>query len=251
MPTDTETPAFTVGIVLYPDFDLLDIAGSYDVFTFFDGTIIGRNVQVVTVAEHKAPVKATGGLLVTPDYDFECCPPLDMMFVPGAGPGMKTTIGNDAFLDFLRAAAVDASYVTAVCTGGILLAAAGLLDGYQATTHWACIDCLKLFPNVIVVNGCPRYVRDRNRVTGGGISSTIDEALFMVETIVTDFTGEAAKGAQAAKSVQLSIQYNPQPTYPGGDPCSVDYATYAPVAAGMKTFRDEVCKAVAKRVHKS
>src|SRR4051794_17291554 len=241
-------PAFTVGIVLYPDFDLLDVAGPYEVFTFLDGAVIDRTVQVVTVAEHKRPVTAVGGLMVTPGFDFHACPPLDMMFVPGAGPGMKTAIGNERFLDFLRAAAQNASYVTSVCTGGILLAAAGLLDGYQATTHWSCIDCLKLFPDVIVVNGCPRYVRDRNRVTGGGISSTIDEALFMVETIVTDLTGDAAKGAQATKSVQLSIQYNPQPPYPGGDPCSVDYAVYAPVAAGMKSFRDEVCKAVTERL---
>src|SRR3954470_14646552 len=86
---------FTVGIVLYPDFDLLDIAGPYDVFTFFDGAVIDRTVQVVTVAEHKTPVNATGGLLVTPGFDFRTCPPLDMVFVPGAGPGMKTTIGND------------------------------------------------------------------------------------------------------------------------------------------------------------
>jgi cyclohexyl-isocyanide hydratase len=239
---------FTVGIVLYPEFDLLDVAGPYEVFTFFDGAVIDRNVQVVTVAEQKSPVKAAGGLMVTPGFDFHGCPPLDMLFVPGAGPGMKTTIGNDRFLEFLRAAAHDARYVTSVCTGGILLAAAGLLDGYQATTHWSCIDCLKLFPNVIVVNGCPRYVRDRNRVTGGGISSTIDEALFMVQTIVTELTGDAEKGAHATKSVQLSIQYNPQPPYPGGDPCSVDYAVYAPVAAGMKSFRDEVCKAVGDRI---
>ena len=251
MTDQTDTQTFTVGIMLYPDFDLLDIAGPYEVFTFFDGAIIDRDVKVVTVAQHKAPVQAAGGLLVTPGYDFECCPPIDMLFVPGAGPGMTSTIGNDAFLDFLRRAAAGARYVTSVCTGGILLASAGLLDGYQATTHWSCIDCLKLFPNVTVVNGCPRYVRDGNRVTGGGISSTIDEALFMVEIIVTDFTGDTAKGAQATKSVQLSIQYNPQPPYPGGDPCSVDYATYAPVAAGMKTFRDAVCKAVSERVGKS
>jgi cyclohexyl-isocyanide hydratase len=250
MPKSNATQTFTVGIMLYPDFDLLDVAGPYEVFTFFDGSIIDRDVQVVTVAEHKMPVKAAGGLMVTPKYDFQHSPQIDMLFVPGAGPGMKTTIGNDAFLAFLRKAAADARYVTSVCTGGILLASAGLLDGYQATTHWSCIDCLKLFPEVIVVNGCPRYVRDRNRVTGGGISSTIDEALFMVESIVTDFTGDAAKGAQATKSVQLSIQYNPQPPYPGGDPCRVDYATYAPVAAGMKSFRDEVCKAVSERVRR-
>jgi len=247
----TSTPAtFTVGIVLYPHFDLLDVAGPYEVFTFFDGSVIDRTINVITVAEHRAPVAAAGGLMVTPGFDFRGCPPIDMLFVPGAGPGMKTTIGNDRLLNFLRASAAQARYVTSVCTGGILLASAGLLDGYQATTHWSCIDCLKLFPDVIVVNGCPRYVRDRNRVTGGGISSTVDEALFMVQTIVTDFTGDANAGIAAEQSVQLSIQYNPQPPHPGGDPCSVDYAIYGPVAAGMKSFRDEVCGAVCERLRK-
>ena len=240
---------FTVGIVLYPDFDILDVAGPFDVFTFFDGTPIKRQVQVVTVAEHKTPITATGGLLVTPAHDFRTCPPIDLLFVPGAGPGIAQTIANDRFLEFLRRTAARSQYVTSVCTGAILLGAAGLLDGYRATTHWSCIDCLKLFKKVIVVNGCPRYVRDRNRITGGGISSSIDESLFMVETIVTGMTGKAEQGAAAAQRVQLSIQYNPQPPFSGGDPCSVDYSIYAPVADAMTSFRAQVCKAVEKRIH--
>lgn len=250
MPKAAKKPRrkFTVGIMLYPDFDLLDVAGPYDVFNFFDGTVINRDVEVVTVAEHEGPLAATGGLEVTPSHHFGNCPRIDLLFVPGAGPGITATIANDAFLAFLRHTAARAKYVTSVCTGGILLASAGLLDGYRATTHWSCIDCLKQFPNVIVVNGCPRYVRDRNRITGGGISSTVDESLFMVETIVTDMTRSSAKGAEASKHVQLSIQYNPQPPHPGGDPCSVDYDVYGPVVAGMKPFRDAVCKAVAERI---
>ncbi len=135
-----------------------------------------------------------------------------------------------------------------MCTGGLLLAAAGLLDGYVATTHWAVIDCLKLFPKVLVANGCPRYVHDRNRVTGGGISSTVDLSLHMVQIIVRDFTGNADTAAFAAQRIQLMIQYNPQPPFPGGDPCSVDYKVYAPTAAGMADFHDPVCAAVAERI---
>lgn len=240
---------FVIGIVLYPDFDLLDVAGPYDVFSFFDGSAIERQIKVVTVAEsNKTPLTATGGLRVMAGHDFGNCPPLDLIFVPGAGPGITKTIGNDRFLGLLRRASARCRYVTSVCTGGLLLASAGLLDGYQATTHWSCIDCLKLFKKVTVVNGCPRYVRDRNRITGGGISSSIDESLFMVETIVTDMTGDADKGSLASQSVQLSIQYNPQPPHSGGDPCSVDYSIFGPVANSMKPFRDAVCRAVAKRV---
>src|SRR4051794_4555358 len=139
MTNQIETQTFTVGIMLYPDFDLLDIAGPYEVFTFFDGSIIDRDVKVVTVAQHKAPVKAAGGLMVTPECDFECCPPIDLLFVPGAGPGMASTIDNDAFLDFLRQTAAGARYVTSVCTGGILLASAGGVAGRPATTPPALI----------------------------------------------------------------------------------------------------------------
>src|ERR1700728_944271 len=95
---DQSSSTFTVGIVLYPDFDILDVAGPFDVFTFFDGAAIGRQVQVVTVAQSKAPITATGGLVVTPGYDFESCPPIDLMFVPGAGPGITATIAHDGFL---------------------------------------------------------------------------------------------------------------------------------------------------------
>jgi cyclohexyl-isocyanide hydratase len=241
---------FTVGIVLYPDFDLLDVAGPYEVFSFFDGTAIGRTVKVVTIAESTDPVRATGGIVVTPKYDFHSCGRIDLLFVPGAGDGITKTIANDAFLNFLRKTAARSQYVASVCTGGIVLAAAGLLDGHEATVHWSCIDCLKLFKKVKVVNGCPRYLRSGNRFTGGGISSTIDESLFMVENIVCDFTKDKKKAAVAAQSVQLMIQYNPHPPYSGGDPCSVDYAIYAPVAKGMERFTKMVCDAVRQRIAK-
>jgi cyclohexyl-isocyanide hydratase len=245
---NSTNPPFTIGIVLYPDFDPLDVAGPLDVYTLFDGDVIGREVKVAIIAETTAPMTASGGLQVRANFDFAGAPPLDMMFVPGAGPGIVDTIGNDNFLDFLRRTAANCRYVCSVCTGGILLASAGLLDGYEATTHWSCIDCLKLFKNVKVPDGFPRYLRSGNRFTGGGISSTIDEALFMVETIVKDFTNDAAKAALASQQVQLKIQYNPKPPYPGGDPASVSKEVYAPVAAEMKGYRDEVCRAVRERI---
>lgn len=239
---------FTVGITLYPDFDLLDVAGPYDVFNLFDSSVIERDVQVVSIAAHRTPVASSGGFAVTPSNDFRDHPPIDLLFVPGAGPGITSTIADDDFLDFLRRTAARSRYVTAVCTGSLLLASADLLDGYEATTHWSCIDCLKLFKNVKVVNGCPRYVRDRNRITGGGISSTVDESLFLVEAVVADATGSAEKAALAVRHTQLSVQYNPHPPYPGGDPCSVDYAIYAPVVAAMAPFRDAVYQAVKQRI---
>lgn len=240
-------PAFTVGIVLYPGFDLLDVAGPNEVFNFFDGGVIGRTVQVISVARTLAPIPV-GGVTVTPGFTFDNAPPIDLLFVPGGGPLIAEAIADDAFLAALRTIAETASYVTSVCTGGILLASAGLLDGFQATTHWAAVDSLKLFPKVKVVNGCPRWVHDGNRITGGGISSTIDESLYMVEMIVADMTHDLDTAQATAHGVQLMLQYSPDPPFAGGDPCSVDYSVYEPVYEGMGSFRDAVRDAVIARL---
>jgi cyclohexyl-isocyanide hydratase len=252
---DSQLPDFTIGILLYRNCDLLDIAGPNDAFDFFDASVIGRNSRVVTFAATTRPLPGVGALKVSAGYDYESCPPLDLLFVPGGGAdGLKKAIADDRLLGIIAERARTARYVASVCTGGLLLAAAGLLDGREATTHWAVVDCLKLFPGVKVVNGCPRYVLDGNVFTGGGISSSIDLSLYMIETIVREnFVGkdpaEAEAAAKAAaQRVQLSIQYNPRPPWPGGDPCSVDYAVYAPTAAGMKDFHDPVCAAVADRI---
>ena len=236
--------SFVVGIVLYPGFDLLDVAGLNEVWSFVDSSLAGRPITVTTVAAEKE-LPALAPLTVKPCYTFGDCPKLDLVFVPGAGNSLTDAIGDTALHKFLRQKAKEAQYVTSVCTGALILAAAGLLDGYQATCHWSVIDCLKLFPEVTVVNGFPRYLRDRNRFTGGGISSSIDEALFMVQQVVTDLTGDPAKGDAACQRVQLAIQYNPKPPFPGGDPASVDFSVFEPVEEpGIRKFREAVCKAV-------
>ncbi len=245
-------PVFTVGIVLYPGADLLDVAGPHEVFGFFDGAVINRTIQVATVGQSKAPMRTAGVLKVVPQYDFTDCPPIDLLFVPGGGDGLQDAIGDQALLDFLNARAPKASYVTSVCTGGLILASAGLLDGYLATTHWAFVECLSRFSKVTIANGCPRWIKDRNRITGGGISSTIDESLFMVRTIVADLLKGPDAGAKAdlaAQQVQLQLQYHPDPMFPGGDPCSVDYSVYGPVNAGMAGFRGVLDAAIEARPH--
>jgi cyclohexyl-isocyanide hydratase len=210
---------------------------------------------VVTFGKAKEPLGGIGALSVTPGFSFRNCPPIDLLFVPGGGSkGLRQAILDDDLLRIIAEKARTARYVAAVCTGGLLLAAAGLLEGREATTHWAVIDCLKLSPKVKVVNGCPRYVQDGNVFTGGGISSSIDLSLFMIEAIVRencldkDPATAAALARAASQKVQLSIQYNPRPPYSGGDPCSVDYSVYAPVAEGMKHYHDPVCAAVAERI---
>ena len=249
MADDTDQPPFIVGIVLYQGFDLLDAAGMNEVFSFVDASLVGRKITVITVAR-ECEVKALAPVTVTPTNTFDDCPTLDLVFVPGAGDSLVDAIGDDDLHQRLREKAAEAQYVTSVCTGGLVLAAAGLLDGYEATCHWSVIDCLKLFPEVKVADGYPRYLRDRNRFTGGGISSSIDESLFMVQQIVTDLTGDPAKGDAASQRVQLSIQYNPNPPFKGGDPATAPPAVLDPVEASMKFFRDPVCAAVRKHLGK-
>ena len=238
---------FIVGIVLYPGFDLLDVAGMNEVWSFVDSRLLGRPVKVITVAAD-GELTALAPLTVKPSCTFADDPHIDLLFVPGAGDTLTDAIKDATLHKFLQRKARQAQYVTSVCTGGLVLAAAGLLDGYQATCHWSVLDCLKLFPRVTVVNGFPRYLRDRNRFTGGGISSSIDEALYMVQQVLTDLAG-AANGDAACQRVQLAIQYNPSPPFPGGDPASVDFSVFQPVEEpGMRQFRAAVCKAVREQI---
>jgi len=128
------------------------------------------------------------------------------------------------YLDFLIRQSRNARYVASVCEGALLLAAAGLLDGYEATTHWAFIGCLtERFPKVKVIDGHPRFHLDRNRLTGGGISSGLDEALRLIELL---------RGTAVAQSVQQVMQYYPQPPVaseiPPAPPCPVPPVTIPP-----------------------
>ena len=242
-------PDFTVAICLYGNCDLLDVAGPNEVFTFFDASPIGRTCNLVSVGKTKAPLSGIGALAVTPQFDFDDCPPVDLLFVPGGGSdGLEAMLADEDWRTFLREKAAEARFVASVCTGGLLLAAAGLLDGYQATTHWAVIDCLKLFEEVKVVDGYPRYLSDGNRFTGGGISSSIDLSLFMVETIVARMSGDPDSGRFASEQIQLQIQYHPQPPNAGGDPDSVDPALLEATKATMQGFHDGVCAAVKARI---
>jgi cyclohexyl-isocyanide hydratase len=243
--------SFTVAIVLYPGCDLLDVAGPNEIFTFFSGLPAGQGLRLITVGASTAAIPVVGALSVVPQYDFAGAPKIDLLFVPGSGEEVAEAINDIALLDFVARTAEGCRYVASVCTGALILASAGLLDGYQATTHWAVIDALRLFPHVRVVNGCPRCVIDGKRVSGGGISSSIDESLFLIQLLATDFTGSQAEGEAAARAVQLMIQYHPQPPFQGGDPCSVDYATFEPVDASMEGFRNSVVAAVKQRVAKS
>lgn len=223
---DAEFEPFQIIVPIFEDFDSLDMAGAFQVFYFLNSW----NVKVTLVGP-KAGEKVTSleGIHFVTDDDYCNYPEPDMIFVPGGfGPGFSALLGNpqDPFYTFLNEAATNSEYITSVCTGALLLATAGLLKGYEATTHWGFKECLGLFPQVTVAADYPRYFIDRNRITGGGISSTIDQALAMAAII---------RGEEIAQRVQLSMQYAPDPPYHSGDPSQAGPIVWQKASATIGT----------------
>jgi len=194
-----------IGMLVFPDMTQLDFSGPWEVFSQMPGC------EVRVIAASAEPVTARGGLQFVPDTTLADAPPLDLVFVPG-GPGVGALMEDRAVLEFLRRQAADAKYVTSVCTGALVLGAAGLLKGYRATTHWLSLD---LLPEFGVMPATERVVVDRNRITGGGVTSGIDFALVVAAEVC---------GEDAAKRIQLLIEYNPAPPFACGHPSSADQA---------------------------
>ena len=191
--------AFSVGIVLFENVTQLDATGPYEVFSRMPRT------AVHLVAETTAPVRTEWGMRILPDGTFASAPAFDLLCVPG-GWGINAMLEHDALLGFLRERGANARYVTSVCSGALLLGAAGLLRGYRATTHWMSLDFLRAFGAEPVEE---RVVRDRNRITGGGVTAGIDFALF----VAGELFGDAV-----AQSIQLAVEYDPAPPYSSGSP---------------------------------
>jgi transcriptional regulator GlxA family with amidase domain len=193
-------PKPTIVIPVYPGVDLLDVTGPFEMFFWTEAL----NVQVV--AEHKGLITCGSGLTLYVDKTFADADPADALWTPGGDPGALVAIMNDpkeTYLNFLRQQAEPPAIVASVCEGALLLAAAGLLDGYAATTHWAFVPCLReRFPRVKVAAGHPRFVQDRDRLTGAGISSGLDEALALITLLL---------GGAAAEDVQRTTEYYPDP----------------------------------------
>ena len=188
-----------VGILLFEDVEVLDFAGPFEVLsrTRLEPGVESRRsddsapFDVFTVAREARPLKATGGLEVTPRYSFADAPSIDLLVVPG-GFGTRVLLDDDVTLDWIREVAKAAKPVTSVCTGALLLAKAGLLRGRRATTHWSALDLLASMDPTIAVEREQRVVED-GIVTSAGVSAGIDMALAVVERMhgraVADETG--------------------------------------------------------------
>ncbi|MGW7047392.1 DJ-1/PfpI family protein [Streptomyces avermitilis] len=189
-----------IAIVLYDRFTALDAVGPYE--------ILGRlpGAETVFVAERTGPVRTdTGALALTADKTLAEVPSPDLVVVPG-GPGQTAQMENGVLLDWLRAADATSTWTTSVCTGSLLLAAAGLLEGRRATSHWLALDLLDRFGAVPTGE---RVVFDGKYVTAAGVSSGIDMGLALLGRIAGD---------EHAQAVQLLTEYDPQPPYDAGSP---------------------------------
>ena len=197
---------YVIAIPVYNGVDLIDVAAPYEIFKWI-------GAQVYLVAENQLAVKTGNDLEITPHKTFDMVPEVDLLWIPGAqSEPLVKQMQNVNFVRFIQSRSQTAQYVTSVCTGALLAADAGLLDGYEATTHWAFVEQLKMsYPKVSVRPGHPRFVHDRNRVTGGGISSGLDEALYLVKLIA---------GEEVAEDVQVTMQYFPDPPVAGKIPGS-------------------------------
>lgn len=189
----------TIGLLAFPGMLQLDLTGPFGVFAAGPGAVLHL------VGKNTVPLATSDGLLITPTISMNDCPSLDVICVPG-GSGILPLLEDVATLSFLRKQAENARYVTGVCTGTLVLGAAGLLQGYKATTHWSSVDLLAPFGAIYVKK---RVVFDRNRVTAAGVTSGIDMALALAVLLW---------GEKAAQTIALNMEYAPEPPFSSGSP---------------------------------
>lgn len=217
-----------IGMLLFPKLTQLDLTGPYEVLARVP------SAELHLLWKNTDPVQAGTGLSILPTGTLAAAPQLDVLFVPG-GRGCVPLMQDPEVLRFLRKQAPGARYVTAVCTGSLLLGAAGLLEGYAATTHWA-------FHELLVHCGArpvrKRVVVDRNRVTGGGVTAGIDFGLRLAAELSSE---------QVARAIELGLEYNPEAPFRCGSPELADAALVQLVQAQLAASRREHEQALTSR----
>lgn len=195
------TKDLTYGILIYEQVAELDFVGPQQVFAASNIQLGGG--RVVTIAPEAEPLRGVGGLQMIPDYSIEDAPSLDVLLVPGTAEVEKYALGNDKTIKWVQEQYANVDYMTAVCTGCLILQKAGLLKGRKATTHWMLMDTLSEDPEI---NEMPemRYVRDGNIVTSQGVSAGFDMALWLIGEIHTP---------DHARLIRKILQYDPAPPY--------------------------------------
>ena len=198
-----QTETIQIGFLAYPDLTALDLVGPHEVLSRVPG------VACRLVAESAGPFPTQKGIWMVADVSYDECPQLDLLLVPG-GPGQEACMEDARLLQFLRTQAEGAQWMAGICTGSLILGAAGLLRGYRATTHWRYRECLGDLGATPVRK---RVVSDRSRITAAGVSAGIDMGLFVAALLAGD---------QNAQAIQLQLEYDPQPPFRAGDPEQVE-----------------------------
>jgi cyclohexyl-isocyanide hydratase len=217
-----------IGMLIFPKLTQLDMTGPYEVLARLP------NTKVHLVAHSMAPVTTDRGMQIVPTVTFADCPQLDLVMVPG-GPGQQDLMEDEVVLEFLRRQARGAKYVTSVCTGSLVLGAAGLLKGKRATSHWAALEHLAPLGAIPVSE---KVVVDGNIITGAGVTSGIDFALKVAATL---------EGEEVARQIQLQIEYDPAPPFNSGSPATASAELLAKVRARLAALNEQR-RTVAQRV---
>jgi cyclohexyl-isocyanide hydratase len=225
------TEPLRIAFLLFPNVTQLDLTGPAQVLSRLG------NTRLDLVWKTLEPVPTDAGFSILPTATFADVPHADILCVPG-GFGINDVIADDEAMAWVQSVGASATWVTSVCTGSLILGAAGLLDGYRAGCHWAQREMLTLFG---AIPADARTVVDRNRVTGGGVTAGIDFAL----TLTGMLRGEAH-----AKFVQLSLEYDPAPPFDSGSPANAGpeiVAAYQRRVQALVPTRDDDLRALAKR----
>ncbi|MGB7731597.1 MAG: DJ-1/PfpI family protein [Candidatus Acidiferrum sp.] len=218
-----------IGMLLYPGLSALDLVGPHPFFAELS------NSQVHLLWKDKDPVVSSLGYSIVPTTSIRDCPrDLDVVFVPGGTSGTFAMMEDDEILSFLADRGSRTRYVTSVCTGSLILGAAGLMKGYQATSHWRFRDLLPMFGATPVEE---RVVTDRNRITGGGVTAGIDFGLVIAARL---------RGRQAAEVLQLYNEYDPHPPFAAGTPAVAPLATKDAAYSALASAYDQGRAAAAR-----
>ena len=221
-----------IGMLIFPRLTQLDMTGPYEVLARLPKT------QVHLISHTLDPVKTDRGMMILPTVTYADCPQLDVIMVPG-GPGQQDLMEDAVVMEFLQRQAAAAKYITSVCTGSLVLGAAGLLKGKRATSHWAAIEHLALLGATPVSE---KVVVDCNVVTGAGVTSGIDFALQLAAIL---------EGEQVAREIQLGIEYDPEPPFNSGSPRTATpemLATLRSRLAALNEQRREVARRVGRKL---
>jgi transcriptional regulator GlxA family with amidase domain len=190
-----------IGIFVFEGAEELDWAGPWEVLAFWAQQWPDDDVEVFTVSKEPGPVTCAKGLRVLTDYTWADVPEMDVLVYPG-GQGTRPQLGDESIREWVRRLAKDGTLMTSVCTGSLVYADSGLLDGRPATTYWSLLDYLGSLGEDIEVRREDRFVDDGNVVTAAGVSAGIDMALHLVRRLHSE---------QRAKEVRRGIQYDPEP----------------------------------------